>query len=172
MRTRSPPAVHVCPVRALPVTPAFGTELGREGVAEFTQLKVINVARHADAVTRADGDCWTSTWTEKGSWHILGQVAHGPGELNALWQRLMSGFESAVQLPSTGQVSVEAEAGHGHWTITEHARLAGGRPLITIGIYGDRYLCEGGVWYFAERRFQPLYLGPADLSGSFQPYPK
>ncbi|MCP3986513.1 MAG: nuclear transport factor 2 family protein [bacterium] len=130
------------------------------------------VARYADAVTRDDGDCWTATWTENGSWHILGQMAQGRSELNTLRRNMMSGFESVVQLPSTGQVSVEAETGHGRWTITEHARLAGGGALSTLGIYDDRYLCEGGVWYFAERRFHALYIGPADLSGSFQPYPK
>ena len=101
------------------------------------------------------------------------------GTKQDLWKRITDYYESVVaQLEAVVQFAhggiiefAGADSAHGRWSITEHARMANGDPLFTIGLYEDDYVRSDGEWLFARRIFRNLYIGPPDLSSSFRPIP-
>jgi uncharacterized protein (TIGR02246 family) len=121
------------------------------------------VATYADAVGRRDDKTWGDTWADDGIWEVLGQRPQGRDEIVELFLRLMSGFPMIVQIASGGLVDVDGERATGRWYITEYA-MGGAAPLFNLGHYHDRYVKQGDVWRFAERRFSMIYSGPPDLS--------
>ncbi len=50
--------------------------------------------------------------------------------------------------------------------VTELAKMADGSSAMTLGVYYDRYVEEGGRWRFQWRHFSLHYRGPVDLSGA------
>lgn len=136
------------------------------------ELAVRNlVARYSDAVNRRDAATWGPTWTEKAEWSLMGSSTVGRDEIVALWEKLMSGFPFVMQLVHSGTVELSGDSGEGCWYLTEISRGPDGTPNAAIGVYHDRYLRENGAWCFARRRFDILYNGPADLSGTLLPFP-
>ena len=137
------------------------------------ELEIRNlVARCADAVARRDADAWGATWAEDGEWLILGQSTKGRDQVVGLWTNLMSGFSFVIQLPSGGIIEIEGPRASGRWYITEQGQDASGAPILNIGIYQDEYCRVGDQWRFLRRRFDPLYLGPPDLTAKPFPYPE
>lgn len=129
------------------------------------ELEIRNlVARYADAVSRRDTDLWAATWADGGAWNVMGMSAEGREDVAALFSKLVGGFAFVVQHAASGYVEFQDEGASGKWQITEYGQL-GGTPLLTVGLYDDTYVREGGAWLFAERSFQPIYSGPPDLSG-------
>ena len=43
--------------------------------------------------------------------------------------------------------------------------------FLMLGVYHDDYLKTDRGWLFQRRRFSPLYMGPADMSGRSLPFP-
>ena len=58
----------------------------------------------------------------------------------------------------------------GRWYLTEYTCDQEGNTATVLGAYDDKYVKRDGQWLFAERVYQILYQGPADLSGNYQPY--
>ena len=121
------------------------------------------VATYADAVGRRDDKTWGDTWAEDAVWEVLGQRPQGRDKIVELFLRLMSGFPMIVQIANGGILDVNGETATGRWYITEYA-MGGAAPLFNLGHYHDRYVKQGDVWRFAERRFSMIYSGAPDLS--------
>ncbi len=130
------------------------------------------VARYADAVIRRDASDWGETWAEDAVWKIMGMEVQGRAPIVALWQRLMAGIPSVVQIPNACILQIDGARATGRWTITEYNKLANGTAMLMVGLYHDAYTRADGVWRFASRRFDALYAGPPDLSGAFHEFPK
>jgi ketosteroid isomerase-like protein len=129
------------------------------------------VARYADAVARRDEAAWSATWTDDGEWHVMGQSNKGREAVVKTWNQLMGGLEFVIQLASTGLVELDGDRATGRWYITEHGRFPGGAALLNLGVYHDEYRYTEQGWRFARRRFDPLYMGPPDLSAEPRPFP-
>jgi hypothetical protein len=67
-------------------------------------------------------------------------------------------------------VDVSGDTASGRWYLTEHLKPVEGDPSLTLGVYDDTYVCEQGQWRFARRVYNVIYQGPADYSGTFNPY--
>jgi len=130
------------------------------------------VARYADAVNQRDADAWSATWTDDGEWHVFGKPTSGREAVRTLWQGMMGGIDWVIQLPYGGILDLAGEEGSGRWYITEHLKLPDGSATLSIGHYHDRYRRVRGEWLFSRRRFDVLYMGPPDLSGAVQPFPR
>ena len=140
-----------------------------EHVADELALRTL-VARYADAVCRKDVPAWRATWAEDGEWQVLGTTVRGRDAVVAYYESIVSGLEAVVQHAHGGIIEFEgSDRASGRWSITEHARLADGQPLFTIGLYEDDYLRADGEWLFSRRIFRNVYLGPPDLSSAFRP---
>jgi hypothetical protein len=135
------------------------------------ELEIRNlVARYSDAVNRRDSGDWGATWAKQGEWHLMGNATQGRETIVAHWENLMTNFPFVMQLVHSGAVEVQGDTGTGRWYLTEINRTDNGAGSA-IGVYHDRYLREDGVWTFARRRFDVLYMGPPDLSGQLLPFP-
>ena len=129
------------------------------------------VARYADAVNRRDVEAWTATWSRDGVWHLFGRDVEGRDAVVAMWQGAMGMFDFVLQLIHSGTVDVQGDAATGRWYLSEVAHTTKGERLLTVGVYHDRMTREADGWCFAHRRFDVLYQGPPDLSGTVTPFP-
>ena len=127
------------------------------------------VTRYADAVTDYDEKAWAETWAEDGRWELLGQSANGRDAVVALWKQLMPMLEGVIQVAHSGIVDLDGDSASARWTIAEYGRLTDGATSFLLGRYRDRYRRESDGWRFVERRMEPLYMGPIDLSGALLP---
>ena len=127
------------------------------------------MARYVDAVNRYDADAWIATWAEDGVWHLLEQPTRGRADILILWRQMMASFEFALMLPSSCLFQVDGDAASGHWYLHEYIRDVQGVGSTILSRYQDTYTRRGGQWLFQSRRYQFLYRGPADLSGTYTP---
>ena len=130
------------------------------------------VASYADAVVRRDADAWSATWAEDGEWHILGNATRGRDAVVSLWKQLMAAVPFVVQVPGHALIEVDGARATGRWYITEYGKSADGSGSLTLGVYHDEYTRSAEGWRFLRRRFDALYSGPPDLSGTPQPFPE
>ena len=127
------------------------------------------MARYVDAVNRYDADAWIATWAEDGVWHLLEQPVRGRADILTLWRQMMASFEFALMLPSSCLFEVEGDVASGHWYLHEYIRDRDGVGSTILSRYEDAYVRQDGQWLFQSRRYQFLYRGAADLSGSYTP---
>ena len=125
------------------------------------------VARYSEAVTRRNEARFAETWAEDAQWHIIGNHATGRDDIVALWKKLIAGFPFIAQLLHGGHIEVDGDTARGGWTITEVGQGVDGSALYSLGLYRDEYCCRDGVWRFANRTFEALYMGPPDLGATF-----
>jgi ketosteroid isomerase-like protein len=125
------------------------------------------VARYADAVTHSNAEAWIDTWALDGCWTIAGNASKGHENLLTTWRELMGLFERVVQLPQDGLLEIDGDRGTGRWPTVELGRTASGDASLTVGTYHDVYRREASGWKFGERRFDFIYTGAPDLSGTW-----
>jgi hypothetical protein len=133
------------------------------------------VHRYADAVVRRDADAWGSTWADDGEWRVLGNAARGREAVVELWLGLMEQLPFVLQQATGGLIDFAGDtqdAAKGRWYISEHGFMQNGSGMLNLGVYHDDYIRENGEWRFALRRFDSLYMGKPDLSGSPIPFPE
>ena len=131
------------------------------------------VARYADCVIRNDPEGWATTWAEEGEWEVLGRTNRGRAAVTEHLEKLLAGLDFVAQIASGGIIEFGTEgSATGRWTITEYGAYKGGQPLFTLGLYKDDYVRREGEWQFLRRAFHGIYLGPPDLSGTFNPPPE
>jgi uncharacterized protein (TIGR02246 family) len=126
------------------------------------------IERYADAVNRRDVEDWAGLWTEDGVWEVFGHAISGRDAVVAAWRAAMEGFSLVFHVAHSAVVEVRAGEGsaQGRWTVSEQLVDADGRASVLLALYHDVYRREGDGWRIVRRRLQPLYRGPADLSGS------
>lgn len=140
-------------------------------VADELEIRQL-VARYAEAVGTRDEKQWAETWADDGEWIVIGTPAKGREACVALWKRLMGGLPFVVQTATGGIISVDGDRGTGRWAMQEFGRTAEGSGMLNIGIYRDEYVKVDGAWRFARRRFDPMYIGPPDLSAEPRALPE
>ena len=124
------------------------------------------VARYSDAVGRRDEEAWSDTWTDDGTWQVGPMRASGRVEVVKTWSRLMDLFQFVTQVPQYGLLELAGDAASGRWHVVELGWPKQGAPSYTLGCYEDSYRRTDAGWRFSERRFQIVYTGAPDLSGT------
>ncbi len=127
--------------------------------------------RYIDAVARRDGTAWAATWAEDASWSLMGQEVTGRDNVLALWQQMVSGFEFAIMMPSSGMFEIDGDTASGHWYLQEFTRDLEGNAASILSRYRDTYTRVDGQWLYRSRHYDVMYFGPADLSAPFTPLP-
>lgn len=126
------------------------------------------IGRAVDAVNQRDADAWSSAYAENGRWIIPSLDGNtleitGRDTLKATWIQMMSGFPQVLHLVHSVSIDINGTDMTGRCYVNEHLRTADGQGFFVFGQYDDRYVQENGTVRFAERIFQPLYRGPADI---------
>ena len=129
------------------------------------------VSRYAQATNACDVAAWGATWSEQGTWELMGATHDGRAAVVAQWENLMGSIQFVYQLPGEGTIEIDASGsrGTGRFPTVEFCQLGRGPGTLMLGTYHDVYVVEDGGWRFAERRMQIRYLGPTDMSGSPNP---
>ncbi len=127
------------------------------------------IERYADSVNRRDARDWAALWTEDGVWELFGGEIAGREAVVAAWRAAMEGIPFVFHVPHSAVIEVDGDRATGRWTVSEQLVDAQGQPAVLLALYHDEYRREAGAWKIARRRLQPLYQGPADLSGPRPP---
>ena len=128
------------------------------------------IARYTDGVNRFDADTWAATWAEDGYWNLLGMETRGRDNIRQFWLGAMGTFKFALHQVGSGTLDIDGDTASGRWYLTEYTCDQEDNRGMVVGVYDDKYVKVDGSWYFSERRYQTLYMGPADLSGDHQAY--
>jgi uncharacterized protein (TIGR02246 family) len=123
------------------------------------------VARYCHSVSAADDDAWAATWAEDGEWRVLGNTARGRAAALEHYRKIVANVTWVIQMAFDGIIEVDGDRATGRWHILEYIQFEGGTAGQNVGRYLDEYVRGAdGAWRFALRDFQPMYLGPTDLS--------
>lgn len=121
-------------------------------------------ARFADAVWRKDADAFADCFAEDGEWKIAGLHLRSRAEIHGLFGKLMGICARVRLIADTPILDVGNGAATGRVAMTELAKMNDGSSAMTLGVYFDRYVEEGGRWRFKGRHFGLYYRGPVDMS--------
>lgn len=128
-------------------------------------------ARFVDAVFRKDADAFAQCFAENAEWKIAGMHIRGRNEIGTMFAKLL-GICARVQIiAGTPVLNLEKDSVTGRLNVTELAKMVDGTSALTLGVYYDRYVEEGGLWRFQWRHFSLFYRGPVDLSADVVPSP-
>lgn len=140
------------------------------------------VSRYSDAVVRRASAEWGDTWSLDAQWHVFGKEIRGRAAIVSHWEGFLSRLPFVHQQSTGGLIAFtdDVTRATGRWYVTEWGVSGNGPGLLTLGVYHDDYVREPvgpdeadeACWRFQCRRFDPLYMGPPDLSGHPQPFPK
>lgn len=127
----------------------------------------------ADAVTRRDFDKFATCWADDGVWNIgLSRgLLKGRDAIVTSIRTIMNDVEAMVQTIENGDAwyaEGETDIVYSRFYVTELVRRPSGESLLLRFFYADRLVRNGDSWLFSERVLNPLYVGPYDLSGTFQ----
>lgn len=128
-------------------------------------------ARFVDAVWRQDAEAFANCFASDGEWKIAGLHMKGREEIGATFGKLLGVCEKVLVMPGLPILEVDGGKAQGRIHLTEFAKMVDGTSALTIGIYHDRYVEEGGRWVFQWRHFSLQYRGPTDLSAELVPSP-
>lgn len=125
-------------------------------------------ARCVDAIWRKDAEAFGECFAVDGEWKIAGMHMKGREEVAGTFAKLL-GACKRVQLLTSLPVLDPGENGEviGRIQCTEIARMEDGTSALTLGVYFDRYVEEGGRWRFRWRHWGLHYRGPFELSADF-----
>ena len=131
-------------------------------------------ARFSDACNTRNIEAFRRLWLADGVWEIgepLPARAEGIEKIVKMLENLLNAWEFFVQMTHTGIVRISGDMATARWTVQETAR----QPKATgfynnFALYEDKLVRVEGNWYFAERRYEYIYLDDAALHGkSFAP---
>jgi uncharacterized protein (TIGR02246 family) len=123
-------------------------------------------ARYADATWRKDYVTFADCFAEDAEWRIAGMAMRGRDEITRNIERMMANFDRVLISFQTPALEVGQGTASGRAYAVEHYAGAAYTGM-SIGIYYERFVRQGGVWRFAWRLFDLVYMGPTDLSGAF-----
>jgi uncharacterized protein (TIGR02246 family) len=145
--------------------------LSEQTVADELAIRQLTAA-YADAVNRRDLETFAALWASDARWLVPGLADTVGGEAAAeQLRRLTEPMELMLQLLEGGQVWVDGDTARARWYIVELGRTNEGRGVYFAGVYQDRLVRTADGWRFAERHFEFLYRGFADLPGKVYPFP-
>lgn len=123
--------------------------------------------RFMDAVWRQDAACFADCFSDDGVWKIAGKHMQGREVIADACVTMLGRCEriQLITLPAIIDLTEEGAAGRLH--MIEFAKMRDGSSAMTIGIYHDRYVEQGGRWRYKWRHWSMQYRGPADLSAAF-----
>jgi hypothetical protein len=124
-------------------------------------------ARAIDAVWRKDAGGFAACFAEQGEWKIAGLHMRGRSEIAGTFARLLGLCERVVLTAGVPLLEVGQGTANGRVQCVEFAKMMDGSSAMTVGIYYDRYVEEGGQWRFQWRHWAMQYRGPTDLSAQF-----
>ena len=123
--------------------------------------------RYADGVMSRDVDVWSSTWAEDGVWYLgTPDPIEGRETIKQVWLGAMGGYPVVLHIVQPGVIDVDGDTATARFYIHESIIDAEDNRVWNFGVYNDTLKKEGGEWKFASRRFNSMYRGPVDLSGS------
>lgn len=121
-------------------------------------------ARYTDAVYRRDWQAVRACWADDGVWHAFGQRTAGREEIIGWLVSLTSMFPLIWQTAHGVILEIDGDEAVARLYIDEISCDLKDVRRFAMGLYHDRYRRTDGQWIFAERHWDLLYLGPADLS--------
>ena len=124
-------------------------------------------ARFAEAVWRHDSDALAACYTEDGENKIAGLHLRGREEIRTTFHKLLAACERIRLIVGATLLEVGDGEASGRTPITEFTKMGDGSSVLTIGVYYDRYVEQGGRWYYKWRHFGLHYRGPIDMSAPF-----
>ncbi len=128
-------------------------------------------ARFIDAVFRKDADAFAACFAENAEWKIAGLHIRSRSEIGPFFGKLMAICARVQIIMGTPILNIEPDSVVGRVNVTELAKMSDGSSALTLGVYHDRYVEEGGRWRFQWRHFSLYYRGPIDLSADLVPSP-
>jgi uncharacterized protein (TIGR02246 family) len=136
------------------------------------QIEIQTLAQtYAHGVMTRDPEIWSSTWAEDGVWYLgTPDPIKGRDTILQVWQGAMGGYPVVLHIVQPGVIDVDGETATARWYIHESIVTADGEQIYNMGVYNDTLKKENGAWKFASRRFNSMYRGPADLTGSLDGY--
>ena len=121
-------------------------------------------ARFIDAVWRKDAEAFADCFAVDAEWKIAGMHMRGREEIGSTFGLLLGVCARVVILPGIPLLDVSGGTVGSRTNVTELAKMVDGTSAMTVGVYYDRYVEEGGVWRFQWRHFGLHYRGPIDMS--------
>lgn len=121
-------------------------------------------ARFIDAVWRKDAEAFGECFAEQAEWKIAGMHFRGRTEIGATFGKLMAACARVQIIMGLPILDVGQGTAAARVNVTELAKMTDGSSAMTLGVYYDRYVEEGGRWRFQWRHFSLHYRGPIDLS--------
>ena len=128
-------------------------------------------ARYTDAVFRKDFDAFAECHTRDGEWRISGRVFRGRAEIREAISIILDKFVRVLITYRTPILDVVDGQVVGRTYIDEKCAWKNGDTNISMGIYYEHFVEQGGRWRFQWRLFQMLYRGDPDLTGTFYDFP-
>jgi uncharacterized protein (TIGR02246 family) len=128
-------------------------------------------ARFIDAVWRKDADGFAECFSSDGEWKIAGMHMRGRAEIAGAIGKLLGVCERVIIMLGLPILEVHGDTAVGRIYVTEFAKMMDGSSAMSVGIYYDRYVEEGGRWRFRHRHWSFQYRGPVDLSAPFAGVP-
>lgn len=128
-------------------------------------------ARFVDAVFRQDIREFADCFAADGVWKIAGKDLQGRETIFAAAGPMLGYCERIQLLAPTPILELTDKGAIGRQQMIEYAQMKDGSGAITIGVYHDRYVVEGGRWRFARRHWSLKYRGPFAFGEAFVPTP-
>ena len=121
-------------------------------------------ARYVDAVWRKDADAFADCFADEAEWKIARMQLRGREEIRAAIAKLLAKYERVLMTLHTPLLDVEQKTATGRLFCVEYGKLLDGTSAMTVGVYYDRYVENGGRWRFTWRHYALHYRGPTDFS--------
>jgi SnoaL-like domain len=133
-------------------------------------------ALFSDAVNYNDPDAFSALWGADSAWEIGEPYlsrANGRAEIVALFGRLRQSWAFFVQLTHSGVIEFQtANLATARWSVREVARSPdGAQSYDNLGTYVDCLARPEGIWRFASRSYQYIWLSETPLLGRSFPLP-
>jgi hypothetical protein len=128
-------------------------------------------ARYIDAVWRKDYTAFADCFAQDCEWRIAETVVKGREAAVTFIGRMFDDFKSIFIQLSTPILKVGDAEASGRTYFTARNIFKDGKPFAPMGMYYERFVCEGDAWRFKWRLFQTHYSGPPDLSGRYNIQP-
>jgi hypothetical protein len=159
-----------------------GLRMAREPFASrldrvVAEAEIRNLAaQFSDAVNYNDPDAFSALWAADSVWEIgepYVSQANGRAEILALLRRLRQSWDFFVQLTHSGVIEFQTtNVATGRWSVREVARSPdGAQSYDNLGTYVDCLESAEGVWRFASRSYQYIWLSETPLLGRSFPLP-